>query len=961
MFRKNWPVFLIFLVVLLVSFFNYQPGTFLTGWDNLHPEFDFELNIKRSLFAAWQEYQGLGLLGGMGHAADLFRQLFLWLVSFLLPISFLRYFYQFLMLLLGPLGVYFLARDIIFEKHERETRSAAGLTAAFFYLFNLATLQMFFVPYEAYAAHFGFLPWEFWSALSFLRHPSKKNLLWVFLINLLALSQGYVATYFLVLLLALGLLFLLYFLKNRQSLKQITLVLAVMFFVNSFWLLPNLYFAFSNLEVVSQAKINIMSTEENLLKNKKFGNLANLALFRGFWFDNLEPGEKGEVNYLLADWEQYLNQPGILAIGYLLFVLGVLGVIFALRKKDFSALLFLPALLVGFTLLASDTPGFSFLASLFFRLPLVAQIFRFPFTKFALLVVLSFSVFYAFFWVFLFSWLRIKKNFGSWLKRLFWGISLFLPLVWLLPVFQGKLFYFKERQEIPFEYFQVFDFFEKEEASRVANFPQAHFWSWNFYRWGYSGSGFLWYGIDQPILDRAFDPWSKENENYFWEISYAVFSQNQALFENVLEKYQINWLLLDENILSLSGRTLAIEELKNLLSSEKFELAAEFGRLKIYKIKLKTQAKDFVFLTQDLPTVGPDYSWTNFDQAYLEKGNYIVEQKPDIYYPFRSLFTGRNPGELDFEISETNDSYIFKRKLALTVADYELKLPEYDGQELLWVDPADLSQIRYLIPQAFLENNSLKVVVPKTEGYFSAAIEPKEDGVVFSQKNQEAVFSFEELAHKFAYLIKIENKNLTGRSLLFWLENLSSQRSDFELYLPDWGTSFLIQPPMKPDGLGYAFHFENIPIGRQKAVNDLKKVVVQLFPYRFLSEIALVSPSISTNEPRLNTLTVNHPNPSLYKVEAKEIPRGSTLVLSQSYHPGWHAYALEAKDYPFKAFLAPVLGKEIKEHVLVNNWENGWQVNSQSSRVYLVFLPQYLEYLGFLLNVFPLLMILKYR
>ena len=41
---------------------------------------------------------------------------------------------------------------------------------------------------------------------------------------------------------------------------------------------------------------------------------------------------------------------------------------------------------------------------------------------------------------------------------------------------------------------------------------------WNYYDWGYRGSGFLWYGIKQPILDRAFDVWDKSSEKYYEEI-----------------------------------------------------------------------------------------------------------------------------------------------------------------------------------------------------------------------------------------------------------------------------------------------------------------------------------------------------------------------------------------------------------------------------------------------------------
>ena len=79
-FVNNWPIVAIFLLVATLFATNYKAGTWLTGWDNLHPEFDFGTNIRRSVFAVWQEYQGLGLLGGMGHAAALVRELILYAI-----------------------------------------------------------------------------------------------------------------------------------------------------------------------------------------------------------------------------------------------------------------------------------------------------------------------------------------------------------------------------------------------------------------------------------------------------------------------------------------------------------------------------------------------------------------------------------------------------------------------------------------------------------------------------------------------------------------------------------------------------------------------------------------------------------------------------------------------------------------------------------------------------------------
>ena len=112
--KRFWSIFILIAFSAIVFFLNYEPGSWLLGWDNLVPEFNFSLNLKRSLFSAWQEYQGLGLAGGMAHGASLSRELILWILSPLVPLHFTRYFWVFLMLIIGPVGVWFLT-DFIFN------------------------------------------------------------------------------------------------------------------------------------------------------------------------------------------------------------------------------------------------------------------------------------------------------------------------------------------------------------------------------------------------------------------------------------------------------------------------------------------------------------------------------------------------------------------------------------------------------------------------------------------------------------------------------------------------------------------------------------------------------------------------------------------------------------------------------------------------------------------------------
>lgn len=183
-----------------------------------------------------------------------------------------------------------------------------------------------------------------------------------------------------------------------------------------------------------------------------------------------------------------------------------------------------------------------------------------------------------------------------------------------------------------------------------------------------------------------------------------------------------------------------------------------------------------------------------------------------------------------------------------------------------------------------------------------------------------------------------------------------------EVYLPrerEWQTSYLIQPPMEKDGQGYTLHFDNISIGREKTVNDLDKITVNIIPYNFLMGIKLENGAGGFGNREYTQVEVNHPNPSFYDINLtrSDLARlgSSTLVLSQGYDKGWKAYAGNFQ------WAVPLAGEELKDHMLVNNWANGWIVPKEANRIIIVFLPQYLQYFGFGLLLWWIIYLVRIR
>ena len=238
-------LFFVFLIIFLV---NFPFGTWYTGWDNLHPEFNFCMNFWRALNAVWQTNQGTGTYGGHGYAATLFHTLFLWVLSIIIPLQYLRSLFTFFTLFVGGIGVFFLLRKILLEltTSTRHTSShsslykeennqyytplqkneivpieksrihdstigtsshnprndslidTASLLAALYYMLNLATVQNFYIQLEAFIVHFAALPWLFFTLFVFLKNKTKKNLLIFAVVNLVASVQGFIPPLFFV-------------------------------------------------------------------------------------------------------------------------------------------------------------------------------------------------------------------------------------------------------------------------------------------------------------------------------------------------------------------------------------------------------------------------------------------------------------------------------------------------------------------------------------------------------------------------------------------------------------------------------------------------------------------------------------------------------------------------------------------------------------------------------------------
>ncbi|MBU1970382.1 hypothetical protein KJ605_01235, partial [Patescibacteria group bacterium] len=173
-------------------------------------------------------------------------------------------------------------------------------------------------------------------------------------------------------------------------------------------------------------------------------------------------------------------------------------------------------------------------------------------------------------------------------------------------------------------------------------------------------------------------------------------------------------------------------------------------------------------------------------------------------------------------------------------------------------------------------------------------------------------FEFPSFSHASGAVLEIRSRNVTGMPLRICLTNEYSKRCDLYVSLAkssDFATQYFVVPPMGK-GSGYTVSLSNLVFGTSVSINDLEYVGLIPFPY------------------------------SLVKNIHKPLKQGTNLlVYNQAFEQGWIALC------GFK----PCVG----EHVLVNNWANGWVFSHPvaAKAVFIVYWPQILEYAGIMASL----------
>ncbi len=894
--------------------------------------------------------------------------------------------------------------------------------------------------------------------------------------------------------------------QQINRIKNLLAVFLIIFAANAFWLLPYLYGLGGNAPIISEARINQFSSEEVFYRNRARGNLADIFTLKGFMIDTFEfDAKESKQLYFMDVWRKHAATLSYKAVYLVLLTIALFGVAQTVKKRNKIVYPFLGMLGASFFFLANNVFVFeqvnNFIRSFF---PIIGEALRFPYTKFATLFVFSLSLFLAFGLIELENLLKItnttinkkcskntdflfghlcnnirasfqnfftlagnkKDVFENTTNKVWEKVLLFAALLTILylsyPAFKGSFVSPLFRLKIPDDYLQTMAYLNQiDDNQRIALLPAYTFWSWQYRSWNQRGSGFWWYGIKQPIMERAFDPWSRYNEQFYNEIAYAINTEDVALFQKVATKYDIGYFLLDQYLINnLTSKPINYEKLMRFLSDCGLKKVKEFGKIILYK---NQAAFDRVyFLDQSkTPSVFSSFSFAKKDQAFFDLGDYVTADNPDYIYPFSSLFTEKTQTDLEFQAINDKEKVIIKPQLNFPHLNgaYNFLVPDLFESEYLIPTKFKISQdsliLEILYPDVFINGKKItfdqrELVVPLSSigkptqivlTDINHTIRPGEASylqnnylntiILKNKESQEALtidtakiqkqakkikgvenindfrveivkikspFAYEDiikkkdyqittpadapktadnkskdnflavrsgstelsfwkgnLPHQASYIMFATVENISGLPVSFYVDNPSEKRAELEARLNGKKENILILPKSQDYFQEYGFHFTVKSVGSELAQAKINDFSLYPFPYETLKRMKLVKNEAIKSSFSRKQADFEKIASFIYRLRADD--NNNLLVLSEAYHSGWKAYYTNIKYQKSKiknlfiTIFPFIFGTELKNHVLVNNWANGWKIDAQHStlnanQVVIIFWPQYLEFIG---------------
>lgn len=554
------------LLLLVITFASIKPGFYFLGWDNYSSYFNQPNNLFRTLFATWREYRGLGVPSD-AETTDIFRQLFYFLLHFIIPEQLLDQIYYLMALWLGILGMYALVNLILKDTriHSIQTfnrfKDLFSGASAFFYLFNLNTLSIFYSPIIPFTNRFYSLPLILYFFIRFIRSTKKARSFIVLALIIILTSGSYITPT----VITTSIIALFIFLLMNKGVKRALLYIMVFLALNAFWALPFVNYAIQRSSIIPLARTFVEINESTLNKSPSAYSLEKQStLFPSFLemsFQSLN-NKPYTIHPLLNEFNSISSRILFLILP-VLYCLGSILILWHWKKNKKIAWIPIWISLFLFLSLKEYSPlGFLYIW-LKQRLPFFDILFRISDTKFHSYISLAGSIAAGYAIVLIVLFLK-RRVFIIFILSLFLLVS--VRYAWVFrSYFTGNLFINFMYVKIPKAYFSLAkDLNSRKDRGRVLHLPMDTWHQyWRSFNWGYIGSAFFNYLLNKPYIDKTFEPASMENAYLHSKITSLLDSFHNSTdnsykqktasdFLKILQQTGIQYVILDESISSES-------------------------------------------------------------------------------------------------------------------------------------------------------------------------------------------------------------------------------------------------------------------------------------------------------------------------------------------------------------------------------------------------------------------------
>ena len=550
--RRNWGKILLAVLLIIVSVLSFKFGYSYLSNDNYSPDLDPLLTIERSLESpAWRSYRVLGF-ASESEQADVFRSCFYYILDLFLPTWSLSQVFALLCLFVGSWFTGLLASNLIKDTDKKKYSELVFLLGGIFYVSTLWTVWVYYQNMFPYITQFGFLPLVVWSIYRLIKNFTWKNALLLFFSSILFTSTFVIATLFvvdIVVILIFTLIFALTYSKGLKSiLKKVFLTLLLFVSTQLFWILPFIHYttnvsgdivdSYTNRSITTSV-IDLEARDQDALNSAKLFTRTVL--------------EEQDGEYVFEEAEEYAKYDFFDAIGLIPAIFTLILFVFSLiKKKLIYFILSLLSVLVWFVIKNVNPPLGSVFIWVQDNIPLFKQVFRWASSKTMNIYLLLLSVCAPVGFIYLIDFL------GGFLKKgLKYILFVFSTLVVIVPtlfyaqyLFTGDIYPERAIVEVPDEYYELGDYLEDKglTEARILYLPMANNNYFRSYDWGFWGSNFISYIIPNPIMDLSSSIGSEYGENAILEIQEAFRARDLETFENLISKYEIDYLLIDKTL-----------------------------------------------------------------------------------------------------------------------------------------------------------------------------------------------------------------------------------------------------------------------------------------------------------------------------------------------------------------------------------------------------------------------------